>query len=143
MPGMFQVGISAVIEDAEGRILLMRRASSKDFGALEWEPVSGRMEAGESPLDAVQREVLEETGLSVTSIAPFDTFHFDRNGIELVGIAFACHLVDGDLRLSPEHDQAMWVSREQVTRVSVSSRVGASLDRYWNWRGAVARVPLE
>jgi len=59
---MFQVGVSAVIEDAQGRVLLMRRAISKDFEALEWEPVSGRMESGESPESAVQREVFEETG---------------------------------------------------------------------------------
>ena len=41
MPSMFQVGVSAVIEDAQGRVLLMRRAISKDFEALEWEPVTG------------------------------------------------------------------------------------------------------
>ena len=42
-----------------------RRFAAKDAGAGLWETVSGRVEADEAPLDAIAREVREETGLVV------------------------------------------------------------------------------
>ena len=53
--------VSAVIEDSRGRVLLVRlyRYPSDSF---EWELPAGRVEEGETPLESIQREVLEETG---------------------------------------------------------------------------------
>lgn len=134
MPALFHVGISAVIEDGDGRILLLRRAATKDFGALEWEPVSGRLEAGESIEDAARREVLEETGLVVAALRPYSTFHFERLGIELVGIAFACQCTAGSPQLSDEHDAQRWLSQEQLGEIVLHERVRTSLELYWQWR---------
>jgi 8-oxo-dGTP pyrophosphatase MutT (NUDIX family) len=53
-------GVSAVVVDDEGRVLLGRRA---DNG--RWAVLSGILEPGEQPAVAVAREVLEETGVTV------------------------------------------------------------------------------
>ncbi len=58
---MTTVGVFAVIFDAEGRILCVRRT----YGPQNWTTPGGRMEKGESPLDALEREVEEETGYIV------------------------------------------------------------------------------
>jgi ADP-ribose pyrophosphatase YjhB (NUDIX family) len=52
---------SALIRDDEGRILLARRAG--DPGAGLWDLLGGFLDEGEEPLDALRRELREETGL--------------------------------------------------------------------------------
>lgn len=61
---LWLVGITAYVEDGEGRILLGRRA---DTG--EWALIYGINEPGEEPADTVVREVKEETGVDVVPIA--------------------------------------------------------------------------
>ena len=56
-------GTEAVIVDAEGRVLLGRRAFEPHLG--RWDLPGGFLHEGEDPLGALRREVHEETGLSV------------------------------------------------------------------------------
>jgi 8-oxo-dGTP diphosphatase len=55
------LGVFAAIFDKEGRILCVRM----NYGTHAWTTPGGRVELGESPLDALKREVLEESGLEV------------------------------------------------------------------------------
>ncbi|WP_448811862.1 NUDIX hydrolase [Agromyces bauzanensis] len=55
--------VSAIVRDAAGRYLLVRRSAPPEPG--RWTLPGGRVEPGESMADAVAREVLEETGLRV------------------------------------------------------------------------------
>ncbi|HKE45450.1 MAG TPA: NUDIX domain-containing protein [Steroidobacteraceae bacterium] len=59
--GMRTLGVFAAIFDETGRILCVRT----NYAAMTWTTPGGRVEPGESPLDALRREVLEETGLEV------------------------------------------------------------------------------
>ena len=54
--------VAAVIHDKSGRLLLQQKASGEG-----WSLPAGGIEPGETPEMAVEREVLEETGLTVTS----------------------------------------------------------------------------
>ena len=58
--------VAAVIE-RDGLLLVCKRAEKKRHGGL-WEFPGGKLEAGESLLDAVRRELAEELGLSVSGI---------------------------------------------------------------------------
>jgi ADP-ribose pyrophosphatase YjhB (NUDIX family) len=55
------LGVFAAITDEEGRILCVRM----NYATRAWTTPGGRVECGESPLDALKREVLEESGLEV------------------------------------------------------------------------------
>ena len=54
-------GVAGIVRDAEDRVLFIRRA---DNG--EWGLPAGAIDPGETPAEAVAREVREETGLEVT-----------------------------------------------------------------------------
>lgn len=56
--------VGALVHDDDGRLLVVRRA--REPGSGRWSVPGGRVEPGETDLDAVRREVLEETGLHVT-----------------------------------------------------------------------------
>jgi 8-oxo-dGTP diphosphatase len=58
---MLTLGVFAAITDKEGRILCVRM----NYATRAWTTPGGRVELGESPLDALKREVLEESGLDV------------------------------------------------------------------------------
>jgi len=53
--------VSALVEDADGRLLLSRRAIEPYLGL--WDCPGGFLEEGEHPLDGLRRELAEETGL--------------------------------------------------------------------------------
>src|SRR5215510_191395 len=58
---MATVGVFASIFDPRGRVLLVRRA----YGSRRWTTPGGRIEQGESPLAALQREVTEDIACEV------------------------------------------------------------------------------
>ncbi len=61
--------VAGVIRDPRGRILLARRTEGRDLAGL-WEFPGGKVEPGESPEIALQRELLEELGIRATIGAP-------------------------------------------------------------------------
>jgi 8-oxo-dGTP diphosphatase len=57
------LGVFAAVIDGDGRILCVRM----NYATHAWTTPGGRVEHGESPLDALKREVLEESGLDVVA----------------------------------------------------------------------------
>jgi len=123
--------VTSGIVERDGHILLLRRSATRDHGAGEWEPVSGRVEPGESPRVAAIREVKEETGLDVDVLAPVDTFRFLRGAarVERLGIAFHCRLTGGTLALSAEHDDARFTPRGEILSTDLPDGVRRVLTR--------------
>jgi ADP-ribose pyrophosphatase YjhB (NUDIX family) len=93
-------GVAAVVRDASGRVLFMRRA---DDG--RWGLPAGAVDPGESPADAIVREVREETGLVVRPTRVAGVFggrrfrHRYPNGdeAEYVVTVFDCAVAGGAL----------------------------------------------
>ncbi len=93
-------------------VLLLRRSQAKNFGAGKWEPVSGGIQSYESPLEALLREVFEETGLSVEVLGeePFAVWELPApDGGTVEGQVFVCRHTEGEVTRSNEHDAVRWV----------------------------------
>ena len=97
--------VGAVIVD-NGRVLCTQRGP----GSLEgrWEFPGGKMEPGESPEDALGREIREELGCTVRVGARVVTTEHEYDFAVIVLTTFYCSLIEGEPQLS-EHTDSIWL----------------------------------
>jgi 8-oxo-dGTP diphosphatase len=106
------VSVAGVIIDDRGRALLMQR---RDNG--HWEPPGGVLEAGETIPDALQREVLEETGIKIALPATLTGVYKNMTGL-IVSLVFRCEAIDGALATGEETRALRWVTRDEVSELA-------------------------
>ena len=98
---IFCPSVAAIIRNEKEEILFMRSSVDSDI----WSLPAGAIELGETPAEAVKREVYEETGLTVvpcTLLGVFggESFRFtypDANQVEYLIVVFACSVESGEL----------------------------------------------
>ncbi len=83
--------VGAVVVDGAGRLLLIQRGHAPSAGL--WSLPGGRVEPGETPTDAVVREVREETGLTVSPGAVVGRLSIPGDGVVYDVTDFECTLV--------------------------------------------------
>ncbi|MDO8504026.1 MAG: NUDIX domain-containing protein [bacterium] len=110
----FGVATKAVIYNDEGKYLVLKKADKEDINPNTFDIPGGRMSFGEKPEEALVREVKEETGLTVKPLKVFEVWTFTKGDFQLVGINYLCELIQGEIKLSEEHDRALWMSYAQV-----------------------------
>jgi 8-oxo-dGTP diphosphatase len=120
---LYVVAVAAIII-RDGKVLAMRRAATKDAGAGLWETLSGRVSLGEEPLDAVKREVLEESSLTVSvEPQPFTAYHAKRNDLPMMVIVYRAHYISGEVILSDEHDAYAWLTPAEFSEKSTLTKL--------------------
>ena len=124
----FVVAVVAVIvrvdPDGERRVLAMRRAATKDAGAGIWETCSGRLEPDEQPIDAVLREVHEETGLEVhVDAMPIDAYAMRRRERPMAVIVYRATWIAGEVQRSEEHDAHAWSTLAELEASAMPARL--------------------
>lgn len=121
------VAVAAVIV-REGRVLAMRRSAAKDAGPGLWETLSGRMEAGEQPLEAMQREIQEECGLAVEiDPVPVEAYVAERLGHPMLVIVYLAVWRGGEVVMSAEHDEYRWLTPAEFAATTTLTRLAASV----------------
>ena len=74
----------------------------------------GRLDFGEDPKTALEREINEEVGLIVDIIKPLDVWHLIKDKFQLIGINYLCIWKEGEVVLSDEHEAYEWLSEEEL-----------------------------
>lgn len=109
---LFHVTVKGVVVYQNQLLLLKKVKPSKDNYGY-WELPGGGMEYNESPVEAIKREVFEETGLEVDVEGIISNFHVIRKDKEIVGIIFLCYAKNNIVKLSTEHTEYVFVTQEE------------------------------
>lgn len=127
-----KVAVSALVQDDQGRVLLIRRTDNGKHSIP-----GGGLEAGETVTQAVEREVLEETGIEVTVTQlvgvfsdPDHVIAYDDGEVrQEFSICFRAEPVGGTPRRSDESSEVEWVPLDQLAQRDIHPSIQLRIRR--------------
>ena len=91
--------------------------NTKYSASAGWKFPGGKIEEGETPQDALKREIMEELDTEIKVEKLIETISYDYPEFHLSMDCFWCEIVEGDLVLK-EHEAARWLTRNQLDDVA-------------------------
>ncbi|MFX0126465.1 MAG: NUDIX domain-containing protein [Candidatus Hodarchaeota archaeon] len=134
--GRFIIGIGAIIEhNKTGKILFLRRSPQSDYSPNIWDDVGGRMRQFERAEETLQREIVEETGITeITIIKPLVVSHYFRGEKitenEMIVITYWCKTAIEKVRLSKEHDSFKWFTPDRALSLINDTALKRNITRF-------------
>ncbi len=110
---------SLLLHDDEGRVLLVERGRGANVG--RWSLPGGRVEPGESIVEAAVRELAEETGLRVQVGRELELVEVDATGEAYEIHVLVGHVVSGTLRAGDDAVDARWCTASEVAALPVTT----------------------
>jgi 8-oxo-dGTP diphosphatase len=118
----FVLSVKAVIRDKQDRCLVVRRSAGSKNDAGCWDFPGGKVDAGERFDTALLREIQEETGLSVELAKILGAAESNLRDRKVAYLILEARLVQGQVRLSEEHDGFEWMTLENLAKASQQFR---------------------
>lgn len=111
----------------DNKVLIIQRSKDEESYPNLWELPSGKREPLESSNDAVVREIKEETNIDVKIIKPISVFEFKNEKPDEIRdatqINFLVEYLGGEVKLSDEHQNFKWISKEELDNFELSEEV--------------------
>lgn len=102
--------ISAIFLNGKNEMLLLKRSSLKRSYPNQWDTVAGKIEQGETPEQALYREVKEEIGITNFNILQHAgrQEYFLEDGNFWIVYPFLCRIMENGITLNEEHVEYQW-----------------------------------
>lgn len=125
-----KLAVKAIILNRDLRkLLLIQRSATDVSGAGTWEGVGGKIEPGESPEEAILREVREEVGIEDIVIERLVYTSLRHGERPMLIIAYLCSTQSQTARLSDEHQAWQWAD-EQTCRELLPETIWQDFERH-------------
>ena len=135
-PGQPCVAVGAIVFK-DNKVLLVRRG--KPPAENLWAIPGGRVEIGETLREAAEREILEETGITIRALEPvytFDVIEQDTGGrtrFHYVIVDLTADYIRGEPRAGDDAAAARWISSDELAALKVSSKTRQLLKTRFNF----------
>jgi 8-oxo-dGTP diphosphatase len=113
-PRIRKLVVAGLIIGDDDRILITQRRADQELPLL-WEFPGGKVEAGESPVAALVRELSEEIGVTVAVGRIWEVLFHAYPAFDLVMLVYVCRIVEGVPRAVEVADLA-WVAAHDLRR---------------------------
>jgi len=127
-----QVGVKVIIKNDDDEILLIRRSDVIDQDVAYWDIPGGRINPEEKLLQALQREVYEETGIQDIEqprlVAAQDIFVESKN-LHVVRLTYTVKSNAIEVVLSGEHTAYQWTDVEVISNLELDPYVKEVLEK--------------
>ena len=129
----YKIAAKAIIFQQD-RVLVLRKSEAERLAKNHhgWDFPGGGLEPDEPIMEALAREVWEETGLRVKVISPVYIYDEVQEEKHLVILKFVCHQPEGDLLLSREHESAHWFHLEDLASSVLPEWMKDEVGRAWH-----------
>ena len=124
--------VCALIENAQGQLLVCKRAASSHLGG-QWEIPGGKVEPGEGREDALRREIREELGIMINVGEALQSVEWDYGTISVRLLPYRCTLVSG-IADAYVHDEIRWACADQLNALDLAA---ADVPILAEWRDAL------
>lgn len=140
------VSAGGFVEDGEGNILLVK---TRDGG---WVYPGGQVEVGENLMDALVREIKEESGIDTTvnyligiysNTGIFKWYDGVTDVPTQVILDFVCKPVGGELTVSEETTDSRWVAKDRVLDFITHPAIRSRYQAYLEFNGVVNYIDYE
>ena len=110
--------VAAVIKSLNDKGQTIILSTQRGYGEFKdsWEFPGGKIENGETPQEALKREIMEDLDTQIEVGTLIDTIEYDYSDFHLSMDCFWCEIVRGNLVLK-EHENAKWLTKEQLQDV--------------------------
>lgn len=123
----FVVPQKAIIRKGDEYLILKRSPKASTY-PNHWDFPGGRLEHGEDAASGLEREVFEETGLKINVIRPVQTLTENLSNRYQLFIAYECRILSGEIKLSHEHTEFKWATREEILKLNIENVVRKCLE---------------
>ena len=111
---MKQIFVVAAIIENKGKILCTQRGKDKhDYTSYKWEFPGGKIEQGESPQDALKRELIEELNMDINIQSHFCDIKYKYPDFTLNMSCYLCNVDNLQFELNV-HNDFLWLQKDKL-----------------------------
>jgi 8-oxo-dGTP diphosphatase len=114
---IFAVAQKALIKK-ENKFLIVKRSLNARIYPKHWDLPGGKLEHNEKFDESLIREVKEETNLDI-KVNSIEFIYVESMEANAYVVLFNCEIVGGDLKLSSEHTDYKWATKEEILKIKI------------------------
>lgn len=112
----------------KNKILLLQRSVKEEILPGLWELPSGKRENLESSIQAIKREVKEETGLRIEVVNPISTFEYIIEKPNFIKDTTQINYLvkikgSGKVKISKEHQNFVWIKKKDLSKYKITKEI--------------------